>query len=46
LPKVRGLQSLWRELFFMRHENGKLAPYTADAVNHFINCRKADWFRN
>jgi hypothetical protein len=32
-------------LFFVRHSNGKLAPYTADGVNHFVNCPAAERFR-
>jgi len=28
------------------HRNGKLAPYTLDGMNHFINCPKAEQFRN
>ncbi|HLH04979.1 MAG TPA: hypothetical protein VKX25_19580 [Bryobacteraceae bacterium] len=32
-------------LFFVRHCNGKLAPYTADGVNHFVNCPSAERFR-
>lgn len=32
-------------LYFVRHRNGHLAPYTIDGVNHFINCPAAKDFR-
>lgn len=32
-------------LFFVRHRNGKITPYTKQAVNHFINCPGAAEFR-
>ena len=32
-------------LFFVRHRNGKTAPYTVDGLNHFLNCPQADQFR-
>lgn len=32
-------------LFFVRHSNGKLAPYTIDGLNHFVNCPQAEQFR-
>ena len=33
------------ELYFIRHRNGVLAPYTIDGENHFIACPKANEFR-
>jgi hypothetical protein len=33
------------ELFFVRHANGKLTPYTSDGVNHFANCPEAARFK-
>jgi len=33
------------ELFFVRHANGKLTPYTSDGVNHFVNCPEAARFK-
>jgi hypothetical protein len=33
------------KLYFVGHTNGKVAPYTADAVNHFLHCPKASEFR-
>lgn len=33
------------KLYFVRHANGKLAPYTADGVNHFITCPEAKQFK-
>ena len=33
------------ELYFVRHRNGNLAPYTADGVNHFATCKEAERFR-
>jgi uncharacterized protein with PIN domain len=32
-------------IWMVRHSNGKLAPYTADLTNHFINCPNAAEFR-
>ena len=32
-------------LAFVRHRNGKLAPYTMAGVNHFIDCPGAQQFR-
>jgi hypothetical protein len=32
-------------LYFIEHSNGKVAPYTADATNHFVNCPEAKQFR-
>jgi hypothetical protein len=32
-------------LFFVRHNNGKRAPYTVDGLNHFINCPAAQQFK-
>jgi uncharacterized protein with PIN domain len=34
-----------QELWFVRHKNGKVAPYTADGTNHFINCPHAKEFK-
>ncbi len=25
-------------VYWVRHKNGKLAPYTEDGVNHFMDC--------
>jgi hypothetical protein len=33
------------KLYFVGHTNGKVAPYTADVVNHFLHCPKASEFR-
>jgi len=33
------------DLYWVRHLNGKLAPYTPDGLNHFINCPQAAMFR-
>ena len=32
-------------IFFVRHRNGKMAPYTIDGLNHFMNCPQAAQFR-
>jgi len=32
-------------IYFVRHKNGRATPYTADGVNHFINCSKASQFK-
>jgi hypothetical protein len=33
------------EIWLVRHQSGRIAPYTADLVNHFINCPKAEQFQ-
>lgn len=43
--EVRPCQACGTLLYFVGHNNGKLAPYTAEAVNHFANCPKAKEFR-
>jgi hypothetical protein len=32
-------------LWFVRHKNGKQAPYTVDGINHFANCPEAARFK-
>jgi len=32
-------------IYFVRHLNGRNAPYDADGVNHFATCPKAENFR-
>jgi hypothetical protein len=32
-------------IFWVRHQNGKATPYTADGFNHFIDCQAAGRFR-
>jgi hypothetical protein len=43
--ETRPCKACGTELFFVRHRNGMRAPYTADGVNHFINCPSAEEFR-
>ncbi|HEY7305768.1 MAG TPA: hypothetical protein VH601_16705 [Bryobacteraceae bacterium] len=43
--EVRPCRACGVTLYFIEHANGKIAPYTADAVNHFANCPKAKEFR-
>ena len=33
------------EIWWVRHLNGKTAPYTAEGLNHFADCPHADQFR-
>jgi len=33
------------EIYWVRHNNGKKAPYTKDGLNHFADCKVADRFR-
>ena len=33
------------EIWWVKHSNGKVAPYTEDGLNHFANCEKAENFR-
>jgi hypothetical protein len=32
-------------IWWLRHKNGRLAPYTAAGINHFIDCPNAAEFR-
>jgi hypothetical protein len=32
-------------IYWVRHRNGKLAPYDADGTNHFITCPKSKLFK-
>ena len=34
-----------RDIYWVMHNNARKAPYTADGLNHFANCPKADDFR-
>jgi len=43
--EVRPCKACGVQLAFVRHHNGRLAPYTIDGVNHFITCEKAEDFR-
>lgn len=38
----RGCQA---QIWWVTHANGKRAPYTQDALNHFADCPKAGEFR-
>lgn len=31
-------------IVWVRHRNGKAAPYTTEGLNHFVTCPKADRF--
>ena len=43
--EVRPCKACGTTLYFLEHNNGKVAPYTADATNHFMNCPEAKQFR-
>jgi hypothetical protein len=43
--EIRPCKACGVQLALVRHRNGKLAPYTLEGVNHFIDCTKADLFR-
>jgi len=43
--EIRPCKACGVQLAFVRHRNGKLTPYTYEAVNHFIDCPLADGFR-
>lgn len=32
-------------LWFVKHKNGKMAPYTAAGISHFADCPKAAQFK-
>lgn len=34
-----------RGIYWVRHKNGKKAPYDLDGVNHFVTCPQAHEFR-
>jgi hypothetical protein len=43
--EIRPCKACEATLYFVRHTNGARAPYTEDAVNHFVNCPKANDFK-
>lgn len=43
--EIRDCRACGRKLYFVRHSNGKLAPYTIEGVNHFIDCANAAQFK-
>jgi uncharacterized protein with PIN domain len=43
--EIRPCKACGARLAFVRHNNGKLAPYTVDGLNHFINCPQASSFK-
>ena len=43
--ETRPCRACQAQLYFVQHNNGKVAPYTADGVNHFINCPAANQFK-
>ena len=34
-----------KAIYWIKHKNGKVAPYTEEALNHFIDCEKAKDFK-
>jgi hypothetical protein len=34
-----------REIFWVKHRNGKAVPYTPQGLNHFIDCPQAKEFK-
>ena len=42
--EIRPCKACGTMLYFVVHSNGKVAPYTADAMNHFANCPEAAQF--
>lgn len=34
-----------RDIFWVRHRRGAVTPYTAEGVNHFVDCPMRDRFR-
>ena len=34
-----------KDIWFVKHANGKIAPYTAQALNHFADCPNAKDFK-
>ncbi len=43
--EVRPCKGCGQQLAFVKHKNGKLAPYTIEGLNHFLDCPKAEEFR-
>jgi len=35
-----------RQIWWVTHRNGKKAPYTNEALNHFADCPESEKFRN
>jgi hypothetical protein len=32
-------------IYWVRHKNGRVGPYSENGLSHFIDCPKADQFR-
>jgi hypothetical protein len=43
--EIRPCKACGERLFFVRHNTGKVAPYTIEGINHFVNCPQADRFK-
>lgn len=43
--EVRPCKACGRTIYMLATKNGKKAPYTDDAVNHFSDCEKAHTFK-
>jgi uncharacterized protein with PIN domain len=43
--EIRPCRACGTPLYFVQHESGRLAPYTAEGLNHFANCPQAERFR-
>jgi hypothetical protein len=43
--EIRPCKACGIQLAMVKHNNGRLTPYTIDGVNHFINCSAAAQFR-
>jgi hypothetical protein len=43
--EIRPCKACGVKIAFVRHNNGKLAPYTVDGLNHFINYPQAASFK-
>lgn len=43
--EIRPCRACGAHLYFVRHSNGKLAPYDFEGVNHFVRCPNAAHFK-
>lgn len=43
--EIRPCRECQATLYMVRHRNGKIAPYTVDGLNHFLDCPFANNFR-
>lgn len=43
--EIRPCKTCGMQIYLVGHSNGKITPYTAEAINHLVNCPQAEEFR-